>query len=919
MELKSLLHYRITGKLGVGGMGEVYEAEDTKLGRHVALKLLPHEFATRPDALERFKREARALAALNHPNIVTIYSVEQSGDTHVITMELVRGRRLNEIIPKSGMSLEQAFKIAVPLADSLAAAHEKGIGHRDLKPSNIMVTDKGHVKVIDFGLAKLLELAATGPVSSDAPTQQMTVTADGKVLGTPYYMSPEQVEGRQVDHRSDIFSLGIVLSEILTGERPFKGESMIAVMSSILKDDPPSISSIRPDVPTEVSRIIRRCLNKNPDERLQSALDLRNELQELQKELISGQLSATRTATNRPLQASKKTAPWKLAAVAAILLLAGLAAWKLLPGWLHQPGDLTEIAASDRGPRAPAGIAGIRRITREDRLEAMPCWSPDGKQIAFVALVGEFRQVFIRAEGSNSSRQVTQGEYDHILPAWGPGTNEIYYTRSAKKGTLTIGDARGGHYHSELSSIFVTQLDTGKESLIRSSAAYPTVAPGGQSLFFISNRRVFRSDLQGGRLTQLSQDDDDQMHHVEPRVSADESRVVFRRMNMKDRKHHIAVVTTNHQMTLVRTNGFNLHPTWHPSGSHIYFSAYRGSGMNVWKLRYRPGAGPTPEPEAVTVGGGEDLEPAFSPDGKRMVFTVTSQNADIYRVSIDPLTGKTNGTPAEPMPFNSNGEDSRAAWSPSAEHPMLAFNSDREGDMNIFIWREKDNSLTRVTTGQGGDYQPHWSPDLTRLVFFSSRSGNAEIYMTGTNANSTPLRLTTNPGIDMNPFFSPDGKRIAFASFRQGKMAVYVMDADGSNQRFVSDEIMAGHFIPWFDNESLFSQADFENVAQFCVAKISDGSLTRLPMISPAPQVGGHTSFSPDRRHILELNTPHSHLWVLSVTTNSGGIIYGKTNPSAMLDYPGWSPDGKWATFDYTRPRNSELMVAEWAEAGKRD
>jgi non-specific serine/threonine protein kinase len=255
---RTLGHYRILDKLGEGGMGAVYRACDTTLGRDVALKILPPDVVADPDRLERFRREARAVAALNHPNMVTIYSVEQADGVPFLTMELVTGTPLDRVIAVRPVPIARVMEIAVSLADALAVAHDKGIVHRDLKPANIMVSDSGRVKVLDFGLAKM---------SSDAPTPRADVstnlvTTAGAVLGTPAYMSPEQVSGVGVDHRTDIFSLGTLLYELATGVRPFRGASPAELASSILRDEPRPAAEIRPSVPASLARVVARCLEK---------------------------------------------------------------------------------------------------------------------------------------------------------------------------------------------------------------------------------------------------------------------------------------------------------------------------------------------------------------------------------------------------------------------------------------------------------------------------------------------------------------------------------------------------------------------------------------------------------------------------------------------------------------------------------
>jgi TolB-like protein/Flp pilus assembly protein TadD len=295
---RTLAHYRISTAIGAGGMGEVYRATDTKLVREVALKVLPPAMANDPDRLARFQREARAVASLNHPNVVTVYSVEESDDLHFITMELIDGQSLDRLISANGLPSDRIVEIAAAVAEALAAAHEKGIVHRDLKPANVMVTNEGRVKVLDFGLAKDVgaETANGATMASAGYTQA------GMVMGTPAYMSPEQVSGRPLDHRSDIFSFGVMLHEMATGRRPFEGNSSAELISSILRDNPPSVTDIRPELSSDIARVIRRCLEKEPRHRVQTARDVSNEFRDL-----------ARTAT-RPAPVSTSSARTMVAA-----------------------------------------------------------------------------------------------------------------------------------------------------------------------------------------------------------------------------------------------------------------------------------------------------------------------------------------------------------------------------------------------------------------------------------------------------------------------------------------------------------------------------------------------------------------------------------------------------------------------------
>ncbi len=292
--------YHVIDKLGEGGMGDVYRAHDSRLGRDIALKVLPADVASDAERLARFRREARAVAALNHPNIVTIHSIEEEDGMQFITMELVEGRSLDQVLSGGALSLSRFFDIGVALADALSAAHRKGIVHRDVKPANVMVSDEGLVKILDFGLAR-----AAAPAQNDEAMTSLGLTQAGIIVGTVPYMSPEQIEARPVDHRSDIFSLGIVLYEMATGVRPFGGGSSPALMSSILKDQPRPISELRPEVPDGVSRLIARCLEKSVADRAQSTQDLLAELKTLRRDWESGALVAAGPASTRASMRSR--------------------------------------------------------------------------------------------------------------------------------------------------------------------------------------------------------------------------------------------------------------------------------------------------------------------------------------------------------------------------------------------------------------------------------------------------------------------------------------------------------------------------------------------------------------------------------------------------------------------------------------
>jgi serine/threonine protein kinase len=340
---KTILHYRILKKLGEGGMGAVYLAEDTKLNRNVAVKFLPAEMASDPKRLKRFEREAKTVASLNHPNIVTLFAVEEHEGVPFLVMELVEGKPLGEIIAEGGMEVEKFFQIAIPMTDALATAHASGITHRDLKPGNIMMTADGRVKVLDFGLAKLLEEPDKEMVDT---LSTQALTKEGSVLGTVPYMAPEQLKGTGPDPRSDIFSLGIVLYQMVSGRRPFKGATSAEVISSILRDSPPPVTDLKMDLPPHLGRIVKRCLEKDVTRRYQSSADLRNELEELKREIETGQMfeTKTRSAVVAEEEAPKsRTKP--LLALLAIVVIGALATLFFLRGRTSVDAPELETAA----------------------------------------------------------------------------------------------------------------------------------------------------------------------------------------------------------------------------------------------------------------------------------------------------------------------------------------------------------------------------------------------------------------------------------------------------------------------------------------------------------------------------------------------------------------------------------------------
>jgi serine/threonine protein kinase len=417
--LKQVLsHYQILEKLGEGGMGVVYKARDTHLDRFVAIKVLPAEKVADPERKRRFVQEAKAASALNHPNIITIYDIDQTNGIDFIAMEYVAGKTLEVQIPRKGLRLSEALKYAVQIADALEAAHAAGIIHRDLKPGNVMVSESGAVTVLDFGLAKLIDKHEISELEKTLQTEGDRHTDEGTILGTVSYMSPEQAEGKKVDGRSDIFSFGALLYEMVTGRRAFQGDTKLSTLTAILREDPKPPSQIVEDLPTEAERIINRCLRKDPGRRWQTMADVRIALQELKEESDSGKLGKVPI----PPRGRRPSLAW----TAGLLALLGAAAVAV---WFYR--------STTNAPEAPLTVVPL---TSYPGSESGPSFSPDGNQVAF-SWDGEKQDnfdIYIKLIGPGKPLRLTHDPASDSNPAWSPDGRSIAFLRELPGGKAAV-------------------------------------------------------------------------------------------------------------------------------------------------------------------------------------------------------------------------------------------------------------------------------------------------------------------------------------------------------------------------------------------------------------------------------------------------------------------------------------------------
>jgi Tol biopolymer transport system component/predicted Ser/Thr protein kinase len=755
---RTISHYQVLEKLGEGGMGVVYKAQDTQLNRQVALKALPADTAADPERRARFLQEAQAASALDHPGIVTIHDVLKDDEGDVIVMELIPGRSLDELIPRKGMPLGEALKLAIQMASALEAAHEAGIVHRDFKPGNVMVGDDGRVRILDFGLAKVSPVARSEDSETKA-TEAAPRTRDGQVLGTVSYMSPEQAEGWAVDARSDIFSFGAVLYEMVTGHRPFQGTSTVSTLAAVIKEDPEPLPV---DVPHDLGKLIERCLRKDPKRRMRHMDDVRVALEDLKEESDSGTL----TRQVPVALSTRRGHPWGQIALAAVALVAaagGIAWWT--------SGRSTE-------PLPP-----MREIplTAEPGSEGIARFSPDGSTVVFERHPrmgdggadfsrGSLEVRMVDAEGSQILRE---GGY---CPVYSPDGRWIAFEGGSQLGQTEVPLFVIPHIGGRERKVAVAKRQFPPESLAWTADGKWLISDdrdGDEDPFHLA---LF--SVETGERHRLTTPPAGTLGDVGPALSPDGRTLAFVRQ-LAPRASHLLLLSlgpdyrpTSEPRRIAPDVLQPNQPVFMPSGDEILFCSGLFHAASLWRVR-TDGSSPA---APLGLGGRGAMWPDVDPTGTKLLYTKHGWDPNIWRVALDP-SGRAAGEPEALI--QSNQPDTYFDLSPNGQ--TIAYASERSGAGEVWL-ADADGSNPRPLTSMDAtaiwNTHPRWSPDGEWIAFDADFDGNRDVYVIPVDGG-TARRLTTDPSSDSVQRWSADGRWILFGGAREGQSGTWRVPREG--------------------------------------------------------------------------------------------------------------------------------------------
>ena len=796
-----LAHYRLAEKLGEGGMGVVWKAMDTTLGREVAIKVLPEAFAGDPQRLSRFEQEARLLASLNHPHIASVYSVHHEGETHFLAMELVEGEDLAQRLARGPLPVDDALEIARQMAEALEAAHDRGVIHRDLKPANIQLTPAGKIKVLDFGLAKALSMESTSGDPSLSPTVTSAGTMAGMILGTAGYMSPEQARGREVDRRADVWAFGCVLFEMLVGRKTFAGETVTDTLAEVLKVDP-RWDSLPEHTPATVKRLLRRCLTRDVDRRLSHVSSARLDLLEALEGTEEG---APVSMEAQRLPAWQRVLPWSL--VALLVVVAGLAVRQVSTGSETVRAPLTLVAPFPEGLQLPISQMGIMDL------------SPDGKYLVVSLSDERDSNLYLRRQQDGVMTKL-EGTRNATTPFFSPDSRWVAFFADDRLKKIAVdggspitlceskGDNRGGtwtwddrivfegHYTEPLLQVSggggqpspLTTLDTDRGER---SHRWPHAAPGEDLVLFTVGAMDSPESYDGSRIDAVRPSTGERATVLEGASQAwyaPSGHLVFARegflfavpfdLDMLQTRGNPVPVVEN--VMGVRSSGM-VYAGFATDGQLAYIIGERKSRQSrlIWRLRNGDH-----EPMDAPVAG--YMHPRLSPDGKQLAVAIEGDHTFdiwIYDIERNTLTRLTF-----------EGDNTNPVWSPDGE--QVAFASVRDKALQGVFLRSANGSgvlehlFSPATLGvDAGSLVPQWwAPDGSQLTvsFFNKNASNLLVLSIADREHRV---LMESPASEQAAAISPDGRWLAYSSDEAGEWETYVRPFTGSGGKW---QISAG-------------------------------------------------------------------------------------------------------------------------------
>ncbi len=884
--------YEILSPLGAGGMGEVYRARDTKLGREVAIKVLPELFAADPERLARFSREAQVLASLNHPNIAHIHGLEDSGGTFALVLELVEGETLAERIAGGPVPVDEALGLARQIADALEAAHEKGIVHRDLKPANVKLTPDGKVKVLDFGLAKAMTGDGSSPDVSHSPTLTAGATRAGVVIGTAAYMSPEQARGKPVDRRTDVWAFGAVLYEMLTGRKAFEGETVSDILAAVLTRDL-DWSALPAATPASVRRLLKRCLERDAKRRLHDIADARLELDESAGEVTGAPLEAV----SEPRRSGR--AWFAVASALAAAALAALLTWRLLPRPVEsQVPHVTKIA----------------RLTRDGRSSEWPTWAPGGDLLAYASNRGGDFEIFVRRGEGGQDINITNDPAQDVQPAFSPDGNAIAFisTRSSRTGLMKIGGTYGRNLRTYGGDLWVVAALGGGARRLASNANFPAWRPDGKSILFVSgpeNRRaILEVPAQGGTPRTV--------------LSSEASSWEISRIACSPDGRWISIEAQPDGIALMPSSGGKAHPlmaegfghSWDALSGRLY-SCIRDSqgGSRIQSMAMTTDGRPAGAALTISLMTTDLLELAVARDGLRVAVTELEASRNLTRLPLDAAGGAPAG-PEEPL---TSGMVTDSFPSVSPDGRRVALVSDLLGHMEARII-DLDSRRNQAIPLPGRDIaqtSPAWMADGKQLLISRSSPGlktsdwvvaadgsRAEelfqrsvqgSYLISPSADGTKVlyvdladrvqqvfsfafatrkatQLTDSPGDKFDALYSPDGKWIAVTAAKDDVLQLFRMPASGGPMQQLTtgyERMRHAFFSP--DGKWIYIQPSHRNIYRVA----SEGG--PLQQVTHFPEAGlflEEPTISPDGKYLYYCRgNGGSSLWLMTLENPAGG------------------------------------------------